>query len=341
MKKKLLPLILSLTLLLSLAACKGAAEKESDENTNPPIENSPEVQESTDESYTVGILQLVQHEALDAATSGFKDALTAKLGDKVSFNEQNASGDVPTCAVIANQFVSSNVDLIMANATAALQAAQTATGTIPILGTSVTDYKTALGMDDWTGVTGTNISGTSDLAPLDEQAALLNSLFPEAENVGILYCSSEANSKYQAEVIIEHLSEMGYKCKEYTFSDSNDLHTVATAAAAESDVIYVPTDNTVASNTGIIKNVTVPAGVPVIAGEQGICSGCGVATLSISYYELGYTTGLMAYEILVNGADTSDMEIQFAPQVTKMYNSEITELLNIAIPEDFEAIEVE
>lgn len=341
MKKNLLALLLSLAMLLSLAACAGAPEQKELETSNLPSEETPEVLETPEDSggsYTVGILQLIQHDALDAATQGFMDALTAKLGDKVTFDEQNASGDVPTCAVIANQFVSANVDLIMANATPALQAAQTATGTIPVLGTSVTDYGTALGIDDWTGVTGTNVSGTSDLAPLDQQAELLNSLFPEAENVGILYCSAEPNSKYQSEVIIGYLSEMGYICKEYTFSDSNDLQTVAATAAAESDVIYVPTDNTVASNTGIIKNVTVPAGVPVIAGEQGICSGCGIATLSISYYDLGYTTGLMAYEILVNGADPSDMEIQFAPEVTMMYNAEIAELLNIAIPEDFEAI---
>ena len=293
-------------------------------------------------SYNVGICQLVQHEALDAATQGFQDALTEKLGDAVSFNLQNAAGDSATCATIVNQFVSDGVDLIMANATPALQAAQAATNEIPILGTSVTDYATALDMDNWTGVTGTNISGTSDLAPLDQQAAMLQELFPDAENIGILYCSSEANSVYQAEVVTASLKELGYEnIKEYTFSDSNDVASVTQSACDESDVLYIPTDNTAASCTEIVKNLVVPAGVPVIAGEEGICAGCGVATLSISYYDIGYATGEMAAQILTEGADVSAMEIQYAPNVTKKYNAAICEELGIVIPEGYEAIAAE
>ena len=295
-----------------------------------------------DATYNVGICQLVQHEALDAATQGFQDALTEKLGDAVTFDLQNAAGDSATCATIVNQFVSNEVDLIMANATPALQAAQAATNEIPILGTSVTDYATALDMDNWTGVTGTNISGTSDLAPLDQQAAMLQELFPDAENIGIIYCSSEANSVYQAEVITGYLNELGFEnVKEYTFSDSNDVASVTQSACDESDVIYIPTDNTAASCTEIIKNVVVPAGVPVIAGEEGICAGCGVATLSISYYDIGYATGEMAAQILTEGADVSTMEIQYAPNVTKKYNAAICEELGIEIPEDYEAIAAE
>jgi len=334
MKKKTIALVLAAMMVLSLSACGTAKTAES-----PAA--SAEASPAADKTYTVGICQLVTHVALDAATKGFKDALTEKLGDKVIFDEQNAAGDVPTCAVIANQFVSSNVDLIMANATPALQAAQTATSTIPVLGTSVTDYGTALGIDDWSGTTGTNVSGTSDLAPLDQQAAMLSELFPDAKNVGILYCSGEPNSKYQSSVITKLLTDLGYTCKDYTFSDSNDLQTVVTSAAAESDVIYLPTDNTVASNTEIIKNVCVPAGVPIIAGEEGICAGCGVATLSISYYDLGYATGEMAYEILVNGADPATMPIQFAPKYTKEYNADIAATLGISIPSDYVAIDAE
>ena len=336
MKKKAIALLLAVMLVLSLTACGTAKTTES---TAPSAEAS--ASPAADKVYNVGICQLVQHPALDAATKGFKDALTEKLGDKVKFDEQNASGDVPTCATIANQFVSANVDLIMANATPALQAAQTATSTIPVLGTSVTDYGTALGIDNWTGTTGTNVSGTSDLAPLDQQAAMLKELFPDAKNVGILYCSAEPNSKYQSGVITKLLTDMGYSCKDYTFSDSNDLQTVATTAASESDVIYLPTDNTVASNTEIIKNVCVPAGIPIVAGEEGICKGCGVATLSISYYDLGYATGEMAYEILVNGKDPATMEIQFAPKFTKEYNADIAKALNITIPTDYTAIKAE
>ena len=150
---------------------------------------------STDgKTYTVGICQLVQHPALDAATKGFEDELKEKLGDRVTFDEQNAAGDSATCSTITNQFVSSNYDLILGNATASLQAAIAATSDIPILGTSITDYATAMDISDWTGKTGINVSGTSDLAPLDQQAAMIQTLFPDAKNIGILYCSAEPNS---------------------------------------------------------------------------------------------------------------------------------------------------
>ena len=289
-------------------------------------------------TYNIGICQLVQHPALDAATQGFQDALNELLPDQVTFDVQNASGDSAVCTTIVNTFISNSVDLIMANATPALQAAQAGTGDIPILGTSVTDYATALDMSDWTGTTGINISGTSDLAPLDQQAAMLQELFPDAKEVGLLYCSAEANSVYQIDVITGYLTEMGYNCTPYAFTDSNDVASVTQNACATSDVLYIPTDNTAASCTEAIRNVVEPEGVPVIAGEEGICSGCGVATLSISYYDIGYATGKMAYEILVNGADITTMPIEFAPNVTKEYNAELAEILGVTIPEDYVAI---
>ena len=290
-------------------------------------------------TYRVGVCQLVQHVALDAATQGFQDALKAKLGDAVTFDVQNASGDSNTCSTIVNNFISGGVDLIMANATPALQAAVAATGDIPILGTSVTDYATALDIDNWSGATGMNVSGTSDLAPLEQQAEMLRELFPEAKKVGLLYCSAEPNSKYQVDVITGYLTAMGYECAEYTFADSNDVASVAQNACDGSDVIYIPTDNTAASCTEAIRNVVEPAMKPVIAGEEGLCKGCGVATLSISYYDLGYATGEMAYEVLVNGADVAAMNVQFAPNVTKEYNAELCELLGIKAPEDYVAIQ--
>ena len=289
-------------------------------------------------SYTVGICQLVQHVALDAATQGFQDALKAKLGDAVTFDVKNASGDSNTCSTIANTFISNGVDLIMANATPALQAAVAATGDIPILGTSVTDYATALDIDNWTGATGANVSGTSDLAPLDQQAAMLHELFPDAKTVGLLYCSAEPNSKYQVDVIKGYLADLGYACTEYTFADSNDVASVAQNACDGSDVLYIPTDNTAASCTEAIRNVLEPAGKPAIVGEEGICAGCGVATLSISYYDLGYATGEMAYEILANGADIATMNVRFAPNVTKEYNAELCELLGVTVPADYTPI---
>ena len=291
------------------------------------------------DKYTIGICQLVQHEALDAATQGFKDEVTKELGeDAVTFDEQNAQGDSNTCSTIINSFVSNNVDLILANATPALQAAAAGTSDIPILGTSVTEYGVALGLDDFDGTVGGNISGTADLAPLDQQAAMLNELFPDAKNVGLLYCSAEANSQYQVDTVKAALEKLGYTCTYYAFSDSNDLSSVATTAATESDVIYVPTDNTVASNTEIINNICLPEKVPVIAGEEGICEGCGVATLSINYYDLGVATGKMALKVLVDGEDISKMPIEYAPQFTKEYNPEICEELGIEVPDDYVAI---
>ena len=314
--------ILAVSLAAVLAAGTGAAVVSAEEQT-----------------YNIGICQLVQHDALDAATQGFQDALIEELGeDAVTFDVQNAQGDSNTCATIANSFVSNGVDLIMANATASLQAAAAATDEIPILGTSITDYATALEIEDWTGTVGGNISGTYDLAPLDEQAAMLQELFPDAKNVGLLYCSAEPNSQYQVDTIKTTLEEMGYTCEYYAFSDSNDLAAVATTACEESDVLYVPTDNTAAANTELIANICIPAETPVIAGEEGICSGCGVATLSISYYDIGVATGKMAARILRDGEDISTMPIEFAPQVTKKYNAENCEALGITAPEGYEAI---
>ena len=296
---------------------------------------------SDGKTYTVGICQLVQHEALDAATKGFKDALTDKLGDRVKFDEQNAAGDASTCSTICTTFATNNYDLILGNATAALQAASAATDTIPILGTSVTDYATALDMSDWTGTTGKNISGTTDLAPLDEQANCIAELFPDAKNVGIIYCSSEPNSVYQSTTIKGYLEDKGYTVKEYTFSDSNDVSAVTQSACDASDVIYIPTDNTAASCTEAINNVASPAGTPIFAGEEGLAKGCGVATLSISYYDLGYTTGEMAYDILENGADITTMQVKTAPKFTKEYIKDRADALNVTVPEDYKAISAE
>ena len=251
-------------------------------------------------TYNIGICQLVQHEALDAATQGFEDAVKEGLGEEnVTFDEQNAQGDSATCSTIINNFVSSNVDLILANATASLQAAAAGTSDIPILGTAVTEYGVALDLTDFDGTVGGNISGTSDLAPLDQ---------------------------------------LGYTCEYYAFSDSNDISSVVTNAVADSDVIYVPTDNTAASNTELINNICLPAKVPVIAGEEGICSGCGVATLSISYYDLGKATGEMAVKILKDGEDISTMPIEYAPNFTKEYNADICAELGIEVPDDYVAI---
>ncbi|MBQ3541906.1 MAG: ABC transporter substrate-binding protein [Oscillospiraceae bacterium] len=318
MMKKWIALIMAALLLVSMTACAPAAD---------------------DGKYVVGICQLVQHEALDAATKGFKDALVKELGDKVTFEEKNASNEAPACTTIINGFVASNVDLIMANATPALQAAVAGTDKIPVLGTSVTDYASALELDNWTGTVGGNVSGTSDLAPLADQAAMIKELFPDKQNVGLLYCVGEPNSQYQVDVITVELEKLGYTVKTYGFTDTNDVSSVAQAACSNSDVIYIPTDNTAAANTEAIANVVLAAKVPVVAGEAGICRGCGVATLSIDYYDLGYATGLMAAKILTGEANIATMPVETASKFTKMYNAENCAALGITVPEGYTTLD--
>ena len=339
MKKlsKLMAPALSLALALSLAACSGG-DAPSQNSASPAGNSAPGGDAAGDGKYAIGICQLAPHPALDAATQGFKDALVEKLGEgNVEFKEGNASGDSSLCPTIIDGFVAQKVDLILANATAPLQAAASATSDIPVLGTSVTDYATALEIDNWNGTVGTNVSGTSDLAPLDQQAAMIQEIFPEAETVGMLYCSGEPNSVYQCDVIEGYLKEMGYETKRFAFNDTNDVASVAQTACDGSDVIYIPTDNTAADNTEAIANVVLPAKVPVMAGEEGICKGCGVVTLTIDYYDIGYMAGEMAYDILVNGADVSTMAVKSAPEVVKKYNAANCEALGITVPEGYEA----
>ena len=327
MKKRLISLCCAATMLLSLAACGSKTS----ETTSTPDEQDETV------VYKVGICQLVTHDALDAATQGFQDALNELLPGQVEFDYQNAAGDSNTCATIANGFVSDGVDLIMANATPALQAAATATSDIPVLGTSITEYGVALGIENFSGTVGSNVSGTSDLAPLDQQAAMIQEWYPDAQTVGLLYCANEDNSQYQVDTVQTYLEEMGYTCTQYPFSDSNDIASVCQTAADASDVLYVPTDNTCASNSGIIDNIC-RGNTPVFCGEEGICAGCGVATLSISYYDIGYKTGEMAAQILTGEADVSGMAIEYAPEFVKKYNPTICEDLGVSAPADYEAI---
>ena len=344
MKKKLLSVVLTAVMAASvLTGCgstdNGTASTAAATGTAQSEAAATSAASTDGKVYNIGICQLVEHEALDAATQGFQDALKEKLGDNVKFDLQNAQGEQTTAATICNGFVSDGVDLILANATSPLQSAAAATTTIPILGTSVTDYATALEISDWSGATGRNISGTSDLAPIEEQEAMLKELFPDVKQVGLLYCYAEANSLYQIQLFEAALDKDGIAYKEYAIADTNEVQSVTTAAAGECDVLYIPTDNTLASVTETVYNVVAPAKIPVIAGEEGICNGCGVATLSISYYDLGYATGEMAYEILAEGADITTMDVRYAPNVTKKYNAKICEELGITVPDDYVAIQ--
>ena len=322
--KKLIAMVLAAVMVLAMASAAPAAKAE-------------------EASYTVGICQLVQHAALDAATQGFKDALTEKLGDKVTFDEQNAQGEPATCSTIVTGFVANEYDLIMANATPALLAAVSATDTIPILGTSVTDYATALAIDDMDAAVGTgiNVSGTSDGVPAQLYADTVMELVPEAKKVAIVYCSAEPNSVLQADQFIACMDELGVATEVFTFADSNDIQAVVTAAIEGADAMYIPTDNTAASNMTIVSNICAPAGVPLICGEEGMCGAGGLATVSISYYDIGYVCGEMAYEILVNGADVSTMPIGYAASPEKKYNADYAEAIGFEMPEGYVAIETE
>ncbi|MBQ8995746.1 MAG: ABC transporter substrate-binding protein [Oscillospiraceae bacterium] len=319
--KKLICIFLLATLCLSLVSCGSSGSSDS-------------------EVFHIGILQLATHPALDAATQGFQDALKEKLGeDKVEFDLKNASGEQANCATIASGFVSDEVDLIMANATPSVNACASATDKIPILGTSVTEYGAALGIEDFSGASGRNISGTSDLAPLDQQVSMIMEIFPSAKTVGILYCSGEANSKYQVKVVSQLLSDKGISVKEYAFTDSNDIAAVTQSACDDSDVLYIPTDNTAAEFAETINNVALTAKTPIFTGEEGICKGCGVATLTIDYYDLGYQTGLMAYKVLVEKEDISKMQIEYAPEFTKKYNPELASVYGLNFGSDYIPVE--
>ena len=318
--KRFIAMILCLLMLVSLAACGGS-------------------ETTTEGKYVIGVCQIEPHEALDAATKGFKDALTEALGaENVEFIDGNAAGDSNTLNTIINDYVSRDVDMILANATPVLQTAANATTTIPILGTSVTEYGVALDIENFDGLVGGNISGTSDLAPLDKQADMITEWFPEAQKVGLLYCGAEANSKYQVDTVKGYLEDKGLTCTAYSFSSTSDISAVTQAAAEESDVIYVPTDNTAANNKEMIDSICRAAKVPIIAGEENLCAGCGVATLSISYYDLGVATGEMAAKILKGEANISEMKIEYAKTQTAKYNKEICEELGITPPEGYVAI---
>lgn len=308
--KRILAFICAVMLLIGLTACGAPA--------------------ADDGKYVIGICQLTPHPALDRATQGFKDAVNEGLGaENVTIEFRDAAGEASNCATIINGFVASNVDLIMANATPAVAAAYNATDSIPILGTSVTEYGVALGLDDFNGTVGANVSGTSDLADLSKQAQMLVDWCPDAKKVALLYCSAEANSKYQVDVMTAELEAKGLECQPFSFTDTSDLFSVTTEACNYADVIYVPTDNTVANNASAIDAICRPAGVPVIAGEAGICAGCGIATMSIDYYDLGYLTGQMAVKILKDGADITKMPIAYVEDVAYLYNEDICADLNI------------
>ena len=316
--KKLLCLLLCGIMVFAMSACdNGSAD---------------------DGVYNIGIVQLMEHSALDNATNGFKAALTEKLGDKVTFDLKNAQGEQTNCTTIVAGFVSAKVDLIMGNATNAVKAAVEATDTIPIVGTSVTDYVSE-GLVASNDAPGGNVTGASDYNPVDMQVQLMKTMCPDVKTVGIVYCSGEGNSKVQADEAKAAFEKEGYTVKIYTVADSNDIAPVVTQACAEVDGFYEPTDNLIAANVPAMANITTANGKPVIVGEESMCTSGFLATYSISYYDLGYEAGLMAYDILVNGKDPGEMPIyQFtADDLTLIVNEECAADLSITIPDSLKS----
>lgn len=298
--------------------------------------NEPSTPSNPDEKvFQIGIVQLAEHPALDEATRGFKDFLTEKLGDKVQFNVQNAQGEQTNCTTIVNQFVSSKVDLIMANATNAVKAAREATSDIPIIGTSVTDYVFS-GLVASNEAPGANVTGASDMNPVNVQVQLMKTLCPEVKTVGIVINSGEENSAIQAEEAKTAFEAEGFAVKIYSVADTNEIQTVVTAACNEVDAFYEPTDNLIAANVPTMSNITTAAGKPVICGEGGMCESGFLATYAISYYELGRAAGEQAFNILVNGADPATTPIFFfdVSQLTLVVNEQNAAELGITIPEE-------
>lgn len=329
--KKTMKSVICLAIAVLLAVFCFAGCSQNDDVNEPAGDTEAKV-------FTIGVIQLMKHEALDAATQGFVDAVKADLGEENVKVDVQVAGTPDNCPTIANAFVSQGVDLIMANATPALQSAMAATNEIPIVATSITSYGVAIDDENFDGKTGINVTGTADLAPLDRQAAMVQEICPDVKSVGVIYCSSEANSLYQVQEISKYLEELGIKATSYSFSDSNDIQAIVTKAVGENDALYVPTDNVAAENTGIIDAVARPAKVPVFASEEGILKGCGIVTLTIKYYDIGAQAGKMAAEILKDGKNPAEMEIQYAPEFTKKYNPTICEELGITVPDTYEAI---
>ena len=353
--KKIFALVLALCMIFALCACgqeevtqaaQDAAAAVADnaaEIAEAVTEVEASVAESEGKTYTIGICQLVQHNALDAASQGFMDTIQAELGDAVTFDYQNAQGDSTTCSTIVTGFVANGYDLIMANATPALQAAVAATTEIPILGTSVTDYGAALSMDDLdvNAGTGINVSGASDGVDAQLYVDLTLELVPEAKKVSIIYCSAEANSVLQSDNFVAAMAATNpdVECTVYTFADSNDMQAVVTSAVADCDALYIPTDNTAASNMTIVSNICQPAGVPVICGEENMCAAGGLATVSISYYDIGVLAGQQALQILLEGADVATTPIAYSSNPVKEYSAAYAEAIGMTMTDDFVAIE--
>ena len=338
--KKILATGLALSLALSLTACMGGAPSSGSAGSasSGGAASSGSASSGEDGTYTVGICQQMQHVSLDEATKGFQDALTELLGEgNVEFDYQNAGGEQANCTSIVSKFVTDNVDLIMANATTAVQCAKEATTEIPVVGTSVTDY-VSTGIVDSAEAPGANVTGYSDLSDANNHVEMIQQLLPETKTVAILYSTGEENSRILAESAAAAFEAAGLTAESYTANDSNDISAVVTEACTQSDVIYVPTDNLMAANMELVKNVALNQKVPVVSCFTADENDGALLSISISYYTMGYRAGEMAYEILVNGADPASMPIgvMSVEDMDITINQSVADELGITIPESMQ-----
>lgn len=319
-KVKALAAGLMLTLALGVMGC-GGDKKEAPKKA---------------EKVNVGIVQLVEHAALDAANKGFVEGLASKgykEGQNIVYDRQNAQADQSNLQNIAHRFVNNKVNLICAIATPAAQTVANVTSDIPIVATAVTDYKTAKLVKD-NAKPGTNVTGTTDMNPVEQQLDLLLKLVPNAKSVGTIYCSSEVNSQLQIEILKKAAAAKGVTVKEATVSNVNDIQQAARSLVGKVQAIYVPTDNVLASAMPTLVSVTEEAKLPVICGEGGMVKAGGLATLGVDYYKLGFQAGEMAADILSGKSKPADMAIQAQKEFKAMVNLKEAEKIGLKVPED-------
>ncbi len=291
---------------------------------------------SDDGKLKIGVLQLIEHVALDSAYEGFVDGLAEAGyvdGENISIDYQNAQGEQANCVTIAQKFVNDDVDLILAIATPAAQAAANLTDSIPILVTAVTDPESAMLVES-NEMPGRNVSGTSDLTPVAAQMDLLVDLVPSAETVGLLYTSSEQNSIFQIDLAKKALDSLGLDYIEATVSSSNEIQQVTQSLVGKVDAIYSPTDNLIAAGMATVGMVAMEAGIPVICGEEGMVMTGGLATYGINYYNLGMQTGAQAVRILKDGANPAEMPIEYLSSGELVINEDFANAIGFAIPSD-------
>lgn len=333
MKRSIFRTICSLTvataMILTATACGSTSEP-------APTEEGQEQSQATDgEQFKIGVLQLMEHDALDNARNGFIDALAEggyAEGEKIVVDVQNAQGDQSNLKTMSQKFVNDKEDLILAIATPAAQSIAAETQEIPILATAITDYPEA-GLVESNETPNVNLSGTSDRTPVKEQFALLKQILPDVKTVGIMYNSSEANSEIQARSAIEACEELGLSYQEGTVTNVNDIQQVVQSIVGDVDALYIPTDNTFASAMPLVASITDVEKVPVICGENGMVKGGGLATVGIDYYKLGQQTGRMAIRVL-EGEDVSKMPVEFPDSTEVCINLDTAEKIGVTIPQE-------